>query len=92
MATPNVVLPGPLEQEIESLVRSGRYRNASEVICAGLRLLLRHEAGDAAKLDALGNATSKGILELGSGDYDDARGDDLMQYLDSLDKQAQSDR
>lgn len=88
MATRNVVLPDPLEQEIESLVRSGRYQNASEVIRAGLRLLLRHEAEDAAKLEALRNAISTSIRELDSGQYDDVRSEDLKSYLASLDVQA----
>ncbi len=93
MATCNVALPDPLEQEIENLVRSGRYQNASEVIRAGVRLLLQHEAEDAAKLDALRNATSQGIMELESGRYDDVPGEDLMQYLDTLDPQTpQPDR
>lgn len=92
MATRNVVLPDPLEQEIESLVRSGRYQNASEVIRAGLRLLLRHEAEDTAKLEALRNATSTGIRELDSGQYDDVRSEDLMSYLDSLDTRVPQDR
>jgi len=92
MATRNVVLPDPLEQEIESLVRSGRYQNASEVIRAGLRLLLRHEAEDAAKLEALRNAASRGIRELDSGQYDDVRGEDLKSYLDSLDTRAPEER
>lgn len=93
MATCNVALPDPLEQEIENLVRSGRYQNASEVIRAGVRLLLQHEAEDAAKLDALRKATSQGIMELESGRYDDVPGEDLMQYLDTLDPQTpQPDR
>ena len=92
MATRNVVLPDPLEQQIDRLVRSGRYQNASEVIRAGLRLLLRSEAEDAAKLEALRNAAAKGIQELDGGYYDEVQGGELMQYLDSLDKPPQSDR
>ncbi|MBN9430527.1 MAG: type II toxin-antitoxin system ParD family antitoxin [Burkholderiales bacterium] len=93
MATCNVVLPAPLEQEIENLVRSGRYQNASEVIRAGVRLLLLHEAEDGAKLDALRKATSQGIMELESGRYDEVPGENLMQYLDALDRQiSQPDR
>ncbi len=44
MATRNVVLPDPLEQDINELVETGRYQNRSEVIRAGLRLLLQQEA------------------------------------------------
>ncbi len=32
MATRNVVLPDPLEQDINELVETGRYQNRSEVI------------------------------------------------------------
>jgi len=92
MATRNVVLPDPLEQEIENLVRDGRYQNASEVIRAGLRLLLQSEAEDAARLEALRNATSKGISELESGQYDDVHDGDLLTYLDSIDAETPPDR
>ncbi|HEK0961439.1 TPA: type II toxin-antitoxin system ParD family antitoxin [Pseudomonas aeruginosa] len=50
MATRNVVLPDPLEQDINELVETGRYQNRSEVIRAGLRLLLQQEAQNSAKL------------------------------------------
>ena len=56
------------------------------------RLLLRSEAEDAAKLEALRNAAAKGIQELDGGYYDEVQGGELMQYLDSLDKPPQSDR
>ncbi len=58
MATRNVVLPDPMEQDINELVETGRYQNRSEVIRAGLRLLLQQEAQNSAKLEALRNATS----------------------------------
>ena len=61
MATRNVVLPDPMEQDINELVETGRYQNRSEVIRAGLRLLLQQEAQNSAKLEALRNATSSGL-------------------------------
>ena len=45
MATRNVVLTGPQEEMIESLIEMGRFQNASEVIRAGLRLIEDQEAG-----------------------------------------------
>ena len=92
MPTRNVVLTDHQARLVEQLVASGRYQNASEVIRAGLRLLLRSEAEDAAKLEALRNAAAKGIQELDGGYYDEVQGGELMQYLDSLDKPPQSDR
>lgn len=88
MATRNVVLPEPLEQDIENLVTTGRYQNASEVIRAGLRLLLQHEAEESAKLEALRNATSRGIMQLESGLYDEVGSENLQQYLEELGQQA----
>lgn len=48
MATRNVVLSQHQHELVESLVESGRYQNASEVLREGLRLLERQEAEDAA--------------------------------------------
>ncbi|KRU98316.1 type II toxin-antitoxin system ParD family antitoxin [Pseudomonas aeruginosa] len=89
MATRNVVLPDPMEQDINELVETGRYQNnRSEVIRAGLRLLLQQEAQNSAKLEALRNATSSGLMQLERGEYDEITSDDLAQYLDELGNQA----
>ena len=45
--TRHVSLPVGLDGEIEKRVRSGRYGNASDVVRAGLRALLREEMADA---------------------------------------------
>jgi antitoxin ParD1/3/4 len=42
---------------VERLVREGRYRSTSEVVCAGLRLLETREA----KLRALRHALDEGL-------------------------------
>jgi antitoxin ParD1/3/4 len=67
--TRNVVLTDNQEQLIQSLVDSGRYQNASEVIREGLRLIERREAEDAAKLEALRIAARTGIGALETGAY-----------------------
>ncbi|MBA1265589.1 type II toxin-antitoxin system ParD family antitoxin [Stutzerimonas stutzeri] len=84
MATHNVVLPAPLEQSVDNLVSSGRYQNRSEVIRAGLRLLLEREAMEAAKLEALRNAVASGLMQLETGDYDEVQPDELEDYLEQL--------
>jgi antitoxin ParD1/3/4 len=88
MATRNVVLPDPLEQNIDDLIRAGRYQNVSEVIRAGLRLLLQHEAEETAKIEALRTATSSGIMQLESGQFDEVGSDALEQYLEELGEEA----
>ncbi|HEY1886636.1 MAG TPA: type II toxin-antitoxin system ParD family antitoxin, partial [Roseiarcus sp.] len=53
MRTRNVVLTERQEELIESLVTSGRYQNASEVLRDGLRLVEQREAEDKGRLEAL---------------------------------------
>lgn len=84
MATHNVIVPNPLEQSIDDLVKAGRYQNFSEVVRAGLRMLLAHEAAESARLEALRTATSAGIMQLESGAYDEVDPADLEAYLDDL--------
>ena len=69
MPTRNVVLTDNQEQLVQSLVESGRYQNASEVIREGLRLIERREAEDAAKLEALRAAAATGIAAIEAGPY-----------------------
>ena len=52
----NVVLTNEQANLIQSLVNSGRYQNANEVIRDGLRLIERREAENAARLQALRDA------------------------------------
>lgn len=61
MATRNVVLTERQEALIETLVESGRYQNASEVLREGLRLIEMREAEDAAKLERLRAAVQVGL-------------------------------
>ncbi|MFW3894881.1 type II toxin-antitoxin system ParD family antitoxin [Pseudomonas putida] len=84
MATHNVIFPDPMEKSISELVESGRYQNFSEAVRAGLRLLLEHEAQEAARLEALRNATSVGLMQLDAGDFDEVDSKDLEHYLERL--------
>jgi antitoxin ParD1/3/4 len=67
--TRNVVLTNSQDDLIRSLIESGRYQNASEVIREGLRLIERREAEAAARLDALRAAADAGIADIERGAY-----------------------
>lgn len=71
MPTRNVVLTDTLAQLVQSLVDSGRYQNASEVIREGLRLVERREQEEAARLQALRSAADVGLADLASGAFTD---------------------
>lgn len=87
MATHNVVVPKPMEQSIDDLVKTGRYQNFSEVVRAGIRMLLEHEAAESARLEALRNATSVGLMQVEAGQYDEVDPSNLTAYLDNLGRQ-----
>src|ERR1051326_2938593 len=79
--TRNVVLTERQAQLVQSLVDSGRYQNASEVI-RGLRLVERREHEDSARLHALRSLADAGLGDLERGaftDLDDAAS--LQTYL-----------
>ncbi len=84
MATRNVVLSQHQHELVESLVGSGRYQNASEVLREGLRLLERQEVEDAAKLAALRHAAEQGWSDLASGNFDDIADEDLDDFIGQL--------
>lgn len=84
MATRNVVLSQHQHELVESLVESGRYQNASEVLREGLRLLERQELEDAVRVAALRDAAEKGWSDLASGRYDDIADEDLDDFIRQL--------
>jgi antitoxin ParD1/3/4 len=85
MPTRNVVLTERQESLIETLVGSGRYQNASEVMREGLRLIEQRESEDAARLEALRDAARSGMAALDRGDFKEfADSDALVTYLGDL--------
>ena len=85
MPTRNVVLTDHQEKLIDSLVGSGRYQNASEVLREGLRLVEQREAEDAAKLKALRKAAGMGFGALDRGEFREFDSiDDLQAYLNAV--------
>ena len=83
--TRNVVLTERQADLIETLVESGRYQNASEVLRDGLRLVEQREAEDASKLKALRSAARVGVGALDRGEFKEF-GDieELRTYLNDL--------
>ena len=85
MPTRNVVLTVHQEGLIGSLVDSGRYQNASEVLREGLRLLEQREAEEMARLEAL-----RQVVDIGCCDFDEGRFDvlgartEISAYLDEI--------
>ena len=85
MPTRNVVLTERQEELIESLVKSGRYQNASEVLRDGLRLVGQREAEDEGKLTALRAAAGVGVAALDRGEFKEFKDtEDLQVYLNDL--------
>lgn len=84
MATRNVVLSDHQHELVDSLVQSGRYQNASEVLREGLRLLERREAEDEAKLAALRLAAEHGWADLAAGRYVDVEDTALDAFIGEL--------
>ncbi|MDA7980182.1 MAG: type II toxin-antitoxin system ParD family antitoxin [Pirellulales bacterium] len=67
MPTRNVNLTGHFDEFIEQLVESGHYKNASEVMRAGLRLLEQQSREESEKLKVLRSLAGSGFDELDQG-------------------------
>jgi antitoxin ParD1/3/4 len=69
MPTRNVVLTEIQAQFVESLVTSGRYQNASEVLREGLRMIREREQETAERLQVLREAVAVGVSDIQEGRY-----------------------
>ncbi len=84
MPTRNVVLSDHQQQFVETLVRSGRYQNASEVLREGLRLIEDRERHEEAKLKALKQAARLGWADVSAKRYTDIADDQLIDFVGQL--------
>ncbi|MDN5896465.1 MAG: type II toxin-antitoxin system ParD family antitoxin [Nocardioides sp.] len=84
VATRNVVLSQHQHELVESLVQSGRYQNASEVLREGLRLVEREQAEEAARIAVLRQAAKHGWSDVSQGRFDDVDGDSLDDFIAQL--------
>ena len=92
MPTRNVVLTEYQAALVSSLVASGRYQNASEVMREGLRLVERQVSDETLRLKAMREATEAGIADIAAGrfrTFDTADG--LRDHLSAISAEALSD-
>lgn len=88
MPTRNVVLSEHQQQLVETLVQSGRYQNASEVLREGLRLIEERERVEDAKLKALKQAARRGWADIAAGRFADVADDRLEDFVGQLGRRA----
>ncbi len=88
MPTRNVVLSEQQHELVETLVQSGRYQNASEVLREGLRLIEERERIEQAKLKALKQAARRGWADVSAGRYADVADDQLEDFVGQLGRRA----
>lgn len=88
MPTRNVVLSDHQQELVETLVRSGRYQNASEVLREGLRLIEERERLEETKLKAFKQAARQGWADVAAGRYADIADDQLEDFVGQLGRRA----
>lgn len=88
MPTRNVVLTEHQQEFVDSLVETGRYQNASEVLREGLRLIEQRERLEAAQLSALREAAAKGWADIDAGRYVDIADEQLEDTIGQLGRKA----
>lgn len=88
MPTRNVVLSEHQQELVETLVQSGRYQNASEVLREGLRLIEERERIGEAKLKALRQAARQGWADVAAGRYADVTYEQIEDFVGQLGRRA----
>ncbi len=90
MPTQNVNLADYQSDFIKKSVAGGRYKNASEVVRAGLRLLESQESEERLKLEALRGIAEQSFKALDSGEYSAYTEDTLDDMLQTMDQRIRS--
>ena len=88
MPTRNVVLTDHHQEVIETLVQSGRYQNASEVLREGLRLVEQREREDMLKVEALRHAAQAGLADIAAGRFRDVAAGGIDAFVADLGAEA----
>lgn len=77
MVTRSLVLTETQDQLVQALVASGRYRNVSEVIAAGLRRLDQEET----QLAGIRQGLFEGLAQVRRGDLADGSGESVVRRV-----------
>ncbi|KQW29435.1 hypothetical protein ASE36_13475 [Rhizobium sp. Root274] len=86
-----VQLPDDISRRIDSLVESGRFDHADDVLREALRLVEEKAAGEAAKLEALRQAADLGFADLDQGRFTDVPVEKLAEHIARIGRQAIQD-
>jgi antitoxin ParD1/3/4 len=89
MPTRNINLTDHHDQLVEGLIASGRYKNASEVLRAGLRLLEQQTREDEQELATLRGLAAEAFDALDRGEGTTLEGDrQLAEFLGGIGRRA----
>ncbi|MFN3635263.1 MAG: type II toxin-antitoxin system ParD family antitoxin [Rhizobium rhizophilum] len=83
-----VELPDDISRRIDSLVESGRFDHADDVLREGLRLVEEKAAGEAAKVEALRQAADRGFADLDQGRFTDVPVEKLADHVARIGREA----
>lgn len=83
-----VQLPDDISRRIDSLVESGRFNHADDVLREGLRLVEEQAAGEAGKLEALRQAADLGFADLEQGRFTDVPVQKLADHIARIGREA----
>jgi len=84
MPTQNVNLSDQQSKFIRQSIGDGRYRNASEVVRAGLRALEQSEREDKLKLQTLRCLAKQAFDDIDRGDFVDVDPDDIESFVANI--------
>jgi antitoxin ParD1/3/4 len=88
MPIQNVNLSEQQAKFIRKAIEDGRFRNFSEVVRAGLRLLEQHEHEEMLKLKALRRIAAGAVEEMERGQYETVEPGDIDSFIDKIDSRA----
>jgi antitoxin ParD1/3/4 len=84
MPTKNVNLSPQQADFVQRSIRAGQYRNASEVVRAGLRMLEHQSHQDKLKIDALRRVANSAFEQFDKGEFVTVDPKDLKEFIDGL--------